>query len=324
MRKFLAAALAGVLLAAMLGCGASTSSTSSDGGPAAGATPAGSGGQPTEPAVIQVPSPEPADDGLKAHLATTVLDVGEQRVAFVLVTQKALVNAPSVQVAVAPAGGDAPASAITAHFNEWPYGVRGSYAATVDFPSAGQYLLTATVDDAAVMGSVDIPVEILADSPVPSLGEPALATDTKTLSDEVDLPQLTTAYTPDPELYRTSIADAVAAGRPAVIVFATPAFCTSPTCGPQVDTVSELRAAYPDTANYIHVELYDNPLEIQGNLDNAKLVSAADEWGFTQLPHWTNESWVFVVDGNGIIRHRFEGFASLSELETALADAAGL
>ena len=32
----------------------------------------------------------------------------------------------------------------------------------------------------------------------------------------------------------------------------------------------------------------------------------------------TNESWGFVLDADGIILQRFEGFATLAELETAL------
>jgi hypothetical protein len=54
------------------------------------------------------------------------------------------------------------------------------------------------------------------------------------------------------------------------------------------------------------------------------LVPAADEWGFTQIPGWTNESWVFVLDDEGIVRQRFEGFATLAELEAALAEVGGL
>lgn len=281
--------------------------------------------------VIQVATPDAAAaDTIKAHLATTVLDTGTQRVAFLLETPKALVKAPTVEVSVAHAAGAAPPSSVTAQFNEWPYGVRGSYTAAVDFPAPGNYVLTATVDDAgndadaAVMGAVDIPVTARAQSPVPSVGAAAPATATKKLGDGLELPQLTTAYQPDPELYRQSIADAVAADRPAVIVFATPAFCTSPTCGPQVDTVAELRAAHPAAASYIHIELYDNPDEIQGDLTRARLTPAATEWGFTQIDHWTNESWVFVLDADGIIRHRFEGFATLAELEAALGDVGGI
>ena len=87
--------------------------------------------------------------------------------------------------------------------------------------------------------------------------------------------------------------------------------------------MAELRAEHPDAANYVHVELYDNPDKIQGDLSRAELVPAADEWGFTRIPDWTNESWVFVLDGDGVVRQRFEGFATLSELEAALMEVAG-
>ena len=102
-----------------------------------------------------------------------------------------------------------------------------------------------------------------------------------------------------------------------------PAFCTSPTCGPQVETVKELKAAYQDRADFVHVEIYDLPEEIQGDLSKAQLSEAVDEWGLSSLPHWFNESWVFILDDQGIVRHRFEGYATLTELEAALRETLG-
>ena len=276
------------------------------------------------PSVIQVPTVAPDDGEIQSHLATKVLEVGTQRVAFLLNTQKALVKAPQVHILVVPADGSVPPTEITAPYNAWPYGVRGSYAAPVEFATPGDYRLTVMPMGGKVSGKAVIDVSVLADSPIPSIGEAAPASETKTLDDATDITGLTTSYEPDNGLYRMSVAEAVASGKPSVVVFATPAFCTSPTCGPQVDTVSELRVEHPDAANYIHVELYDNPDEIQGDLDQARLVAAADEWGFTQIPGWTNESWVFVLDADGIVRQRFEGFATLAELEAALAEAGGL
>ena len=276
----------------------------------------------TAPAV-QVPTPDYSQDAIQSHLATKVLEVGTQRVAFLLSTQKALVNAPQSRIVVTHGPGSVATSEITADYNEWPYGVRGSYSAPIDFPEEGEYLLTVTPIGGDVEGEARIPLTVLADAPVPSVGDAPPASRTKTLGDGLDLPDVTTAYQPDAALYEISVADAVASGQPSVIVFATPAFCTSPTCGPQVDTVAELRAAHPDAANYIHVELYDNPSEIQGDLSRARLVPAADEWGFTSIPEWTNESWVFVLDANGLIRQRFEGFATLTELEAALMEVTG-
>ena len=283
---------------------------------------------PTAPAdaapAIVVPTVDPNETAIQSHLATKVLETGTQRVAFLLTTQKALVNAPQARISVARQDDAAELAQVVADFNEWPYGVRGSYAAAVDFPAPGDYVLTVTPIGGDVGGEARIPVSVLPDASVPSVGDVPPASQTKILSDGgLTLADVTTAYQPDAELYRVSVADAVGSGRPGVIVFATPAFCTSPTCGPQVDTVSELRAANPDAANYVHVELYDNPAEIQGDLSAARLVAAADEWGFTQIPHWTNESWVFVLDADGVIRSRFEGFATLSELQAALNAVAG-
>ena len=61
---------------------------------------------------------------------------------------------------------------------------------------------------------------------------------------------------PDPELHTTSIADAIAAGHPALVVFSTPVYCVSRFCGPVTDLVAELAAEYGDRADFIHVEIY--------------------------------------------------------------------
>ena len=101
-------------------------------------------------------------------------------------------------------------------------------------------------------------------------------------------------------------------------MFATPAFCTSPTCGPQVDTVSELKDAHRGEASFIHVEIYDNPEEIQGDLSRARFTEAVEEWKLDRLPDWFNESWTFVLNSEGRVHQRFEGFVTLEELEESL------
>ena len=52
------------------------------------------------------------------------------------------------------------------------------------------------------------------------------------------------------------MADALAAGRPFVLVFATPLFCSSRTCGPTLDNVKGIAAPYKDRIDFIHVEPY--------------------------------------------------------------------
>ena len=209
-------------------------------------------------------------------------------------------------------------SIVEAQFNLWPYGIRGSYTTYVNFDRPGIWRLDIQVDNPVGVDEIQINLNVLDKSPVPSVGSKALLSQTKTLARYRQIDLITTDYSPDPDLYRLSVHEAVQNGRPSVIVFASPAFCSSPTCGPQVDTLTRLKEKHPELADYIHVEIYDNPAEIRGNLDRAEIFSVVKDWGLTSIEDYLNESWTFVVDSDGKISDRFEGFATAEELETAL------
>jgi hypothetical protein len=95
---------------------------------------------------------------------------------------------------------------------------------------------------------------------------------------------------------------------------ASPAFCTNAVCGPQVDVLSELKDNYKGKAHFIHVDFFDNPAEIQGDLIRARVSPTVLEWN---LP---SAEWSFVVNADGTIHRRFEGFAPIDELEDALLE----
>ena len=276
---------------------------------------------PDSPSITEPPGDTPAAAQLAIEpiLATTVLGVGEQRVAFLLTTSEGLVQAPEAAVTSVFLGdGGSPAEEKQAAFHLWPYGVRGSYSTQLNFDRPGDWRLDISVDGTDGPGTAQIMLEVSEETSVPGIGSLPPFSANKTIHTVDELSQLTTDFTPDPELYQLTIPEAVIAGKPAVIVFATPAFCTSPTCGPQVDTVAELKDLYRDEANFIHVELYDNPEEIQGDLNKAELSQLVHDWGFTSIPHWFNESWTFLLGQDGRIAQRFEAFATLEELEEAL------
>jgi len=139
----------------------------------------------------------------------------------------------------------------------------------------------------------------------PDVGAAAPASETPTLANAA-LEQLTTATVPDPELYRASVAQALAAEEPFVVAFATPRYCTSRTCGPVVDVVSAVREQHPGL-RFIHVEIYQDNDPTKGENRWVR------EWG---LP---SEPWIFVVGADGMIRSRFEGTVSVRELEEAVS-----
>ncbi len=279
--------------------------------------------EPAEDLAAEAPAYPPVAGGTEVMpiLATVSLNPGVQRVAFLLAGSKGIIKIPEASVSATYLGPetDGPAPQETrAVYHDWPYGIRGSYSAELSFDRPGPWQLDVAVAEGDFSGQAIIELQVQAESPVPALGERPPLSRTKTLTEVAGLEQLTTDYTPDSDLYRLSVAEAVASPRPAVIVFASPAFCTSPTCGPQVDTVKELKDAYRDRTDFVHVEIYDAPDEIQGDLSRAGLVDAVTEWGLSSLPHWLNESWVFILDDTGIVRQRFEGYATYTELEATL------
>ena len=147
------------------------------------------------------------------------------------------------------------------------------------------------------------------DDPMPGIGDPAVAIETRTTA-EHELEEISSDPDPDPSFYELSLDQALSNGRPTVVVFASPAFCTSQTCGPMLDQVEEVATEHPG-ANYLHVEIYEN-LDAE-TFEDLQISEAVTAWG---LP---SEPWVFVIDGQGRVSSRFEGALGEGEIEEALA-----
>ena len=159
--------------------------------------------------------------------------------------------------------------------------------------------------------------EVKANSETPALGQAAPRSVTPTLdslNDVSELATITSANPPDPDLYRLSVDQALDSGKPLVLVFSTPAFCVSATCGPQVDVVSQVKEKYQDRANFIHVEVFKDPHLIEGGRPVGGTVPAVTEWN---LP---TEPWTFIIDDEGRVRAKFEQFTTAEEIEAALLD----
>ena len=183
--------------------------------------------------------------------------------------------------------------------------VRGLYSVYFDIPEPATYQVTI---DAGMLGDLGpIGLVAVADPLVISFGDDAPRSDTRTSAGQ-DLSQITSDPDPDPSFYELSVAEAIASG-PSVIVFATPAWCISESCGPLLEQVKSLAPGYPGVG-FVHVEIYGN-LQVQ-SFDDLELVPAVVEWG---LP---SEPWVFVIDRDGVVTASFEGAASDLELETAI------
>lgn len=186
-------------------------------------------------------------------------------------------------------------------------GARGLYMTTAEFDSAGSWGAEVSVTGDGLDETVNAAFEVAEEGTTPAIGAPAPASKTPTGDDVKDLSEISTDEHPDPDFYRMSVHEAIAAKEPFVLTFATPKFCSSAVCAPTLNIVKRVSKDFPDVT-FIHVEPYDN-LDEPANLEPVKSVH---EWG---LP---SEPWVFVVDAKGRVVAKYEGTVTERELDEVL------
>ena len=92
-----------------------------------------------------------------------------------------------------------------------------------------------------------------------------------------------------------------------MVTFATPRFCSSRTCGPVVDVVDHVRRRFEKKGiRFIQVEIYAHNDPRNGRNRWVR------EW------HLPTEPWTFLVGRHGRIKGKFDGSASVRELEHAV------
>lgn len=198
------------------------------------------------------------------------------------------------------------------------------YVATLDIRTAGwwRFAVTALTGGLARAGSVD--VAVLGPGTTAALGQPAPASHTPTLADVGGLPlAVTTDPAPDIRLYGTSTSDALAAHRPFVLVVDSTRFRTTAACGKALVMLKYLLDRWPQSA-FIHLEPFRYDVQqdtaiLEGSLSDPSLVDAATAWGIGADP-WgaTSMPWVFVVDGTGTVRAKYQGVIGTEDVDVLL------
>jgi hypothetical protein len=271
-----------------------------------------------------------SNEHLQPLITTSELIVGENRFAFGLVKANRLVENADVQLRIYsiegpepllvaetnalyhPVGHATPGEQVhrhadgTRHVHAVSSDVRGLYITRLAFARPGAWGIELQArDDDGSLKTARLTVTVAEAPQSPALGSPAPRSRNLVASDVRDLRQIDTSQKPDPRLHQTRIADAIAQGKPQLIVFATPQFCTSRMCGPVLDIVRQLLPEYNKRVAFTHQEIWQD-------FASKKVFSTVEEWRLVSEP------WTFVVDGEGIIRGKFEGLVTARELEQAL------
>ena len=237
-----------------------------------------------------------------AIVASSDLSVGKNR--FLLALREfdgTPLGSPAepLELTVHPDGRPAETRTATGAFVWIVPDVIGLYRAEVSLDASGVWVVEAQFGDRAIPAAH---FTVRAEPLTVAVGDPAPASVTRTSAD-LPFKQITSDPDPDPRLYQLSVDQALQSGRPSVIVFATPAFCTTKACGPMVDQVKVLADSWPGV-NWIHVEVIENLQDA----DTLSYVPAVAQWG---LP---TEPWLFVADADGVVRGKFEGVVDPAEV----------
>jgi len=255
--------------------------------------------------------PTSADDVIPTLQIVVVSDdfaVGTPRVPFVVYDGPNRVsNAQKVKITLFDLTQDPPQAGDffwATGYNDYavPYWVVYPELAT-----PGNWGLLAQVAEAdGSVAEAQFVIEVLPETRAPTIGDAALPSTNRTLATEPAIAKLTSDVEPNAALYQMTIAEAIATGRPSVVVFSTPGFCQTAVCTPVLNSVKAVYAQQGDRANFIHIEVYKqfNPELV---LDDTMV-----EWGFTSEP------WTYILDARGQITARFGGPVSQRELAAAL------
>jgi hypothetical protein len=210
--------------------------------------------------------------------------------------------------------GPAPASFVWAIPNQ-----RAVWYYDATFNAAGNWSAVVTVTPPgkpAESSELDLPVKATGSAIRVGAMAPSTPTPTSATAGGV-LASITTDPSPDPRFYQLSEDQALAQHKPFVLVFATPAFCTSRVCGPTLDVVKAVAKTEPDMS-FIQVEPYLMHYangSLQPILDannNLQANPATTAWGIQTEP------WVYVVDGTGTVTASYEAVVVPADLTAAI------
>ena len=249
------------------------------------------------------------------------LAVGNNRVVFGLLDPSGQKSAaaPDRTLSIAyhgPNGESIPAAPTT--FIWAQENVKGVYVGRANFPSAGKWVADFT--SAAAGGppaTVSFSFDVKDHTSVLAPGDPAPSVKTPTLADVGgDVARISTDTNPVKGFYETSEADALAAKKPFVLLFATPKFCQQAVCGPTLDQLKPIAAAHPEMT-FINVEPYqlefkDGSLQAVMNGTDLTPVEATTAFKLQSEPY------LFVIGADGKVSSSFELVFSPDELDAAI------
>ena len=192
---------------------------------------------------------------------------------------------------------------------------RSVHYAHVEFDQAGNWglFVEAILQDGSRKYG-DLLLQVGGEPFTPAPGDDAIKSDNLTRDDVDDIREIDSGDPPN-DMHDHKIREVIEAGRPLVIVFSTPAYCTSAFCGPVNQEVEDLYEEYKDRVDFVHIEIWRD--RSAGTLN-----PTAREW-LMRPDGGLSEPVVYVVGKDGVIFDRWDGPVARNIMHTSVAAVAG-
>jgi hypothetical protein len=144
--------------------------------------------------------------------------------------------------------------------------------------------------------------------PVPLPGQEMPPFDTPTFDEPAGVDPICTREPEPCPFHEVTLTEALAAGKPVVYLVGTPAFCSTGSCAPALESLIDVQDQFGDAFTFVHAEVYTD--------DTATVVApAVDAAGLTYEPV------LFVTDAAGVVVERLDAVWDETELVEVLTNA---
>ena len=198
-----------------------------------------------------------------------------------------------------------------ARYYDWPQPGTGIYGIETSFDKPGKWGLGITIDTPESTRFASGYLTVKDKSNTPEIGNKIPTLNNLTLDDVKASNELTSDPDPYLPLYTTKITDSIDSDKSTLIVFSSPAFCKTGTCGPQLEIIKFLHPKFENEIDFIHIEIYKDPHKLSGKINKSDINPIVSTWN---LP---SEPWTFITDKSGKLTHKFEGLVTAGELNNA-------
>jgi hypothetical protein len=175
------------------------------------------------------------------------------------------------------------------------------------FPVPGNYAIQATVGDKKGLAALEAADP--ATDKAPKVGEAMVSVPTPTPSEHRGVEPICT-HQPVCPLHDVSLDAALREGKPLAVLFGTPKFCKTNTCGPVLDVMLDVMGPFAAKVRFLHVEIF------------------TDEKADTTTPavdayNLQGEPFLFLAGADGKVKGRIPGPYDKAELTQALTALVG-